>query len=169
MSQKRIQLTLFVDEKQSATIEKIRREFNPVQYDLIKCHVTLCREDELEKIEAVMQNLIGLKHGPITIEFGKVVRFSEGKGLMIPAFGVNESFQKLRENILKGIIKHPSRQEPHITLMHPRNSICTDAIFEQVNVHELPHKIEFSKISLIEQEIGKQWHILEEFELKTMN
>ncbi|MCC6727510.1 MAG: 2'-5' RNA ligase family protein [Saprospiraceae bacterium] len=169
MNQKRIQLTLFVDENQSATIEKIRREFNPIQYDLIKSHVTLCREDELEKIEEVKRSLIVLNHGPITIEFGNMVRFSEGKGLMIPAFGENEPFQKLRANILKGIIEHPRKQEPHITLMHPRNSTCNDAIFEQVKAHDLPRKIEFNKISLIEQEMGKQWHILEEFELKTMN
>jgi len=169
MNQKRIQLTLFVDEEHSTVIEKVRCEFNPVQYDLIKSHVTLCREDELEKIDKVMRNLIGLNHGPITIEFGNLVRFSEGKGLMIPAFGDNEPFQKLRTNILKGIIENPRKLEPHITLMHPRNSICTDAIFEHVKAHELPHKIEFNKISLIEQAMGKQWHILEEFELKTMN
>ena len=166
MNQKRIQLTLFVDEENSIVMEKIRREFNPAQYDLIKSHVTLCREDELDKIDEVMRNLIGLNHDPITIEFGNMVRFSEGKGLMIPAFGDNEPFQKLRAYILKGIIEHPRKQEPHITLMHPRNSICTDAIFEQVKAQELPHKIEFNKISLIEQAMGKQWHILEEFELK---
>lgn len=169
MDQKRIQLTLFVDEEHSIIMEKIRREFNPAQYDLIKSHVTLCREDELDKIDAVMRNLIGLNHGPITIEFGNMVRFSEGKGLMIPALGDNEPFQKLRAYILKGIIENPRKQEPHITLMHPRNSICTDAIFEQVKAHKLPHKIEFNKISLIEQEMGKQWHILEEFDLKTIN
>ncbi len=169
MNQKRIQLTLFVDEENSIVMEKIRREFNPAQYDFIKSHVTLCREDELDKIDEVMRNLIGLNHDPITIEFGNMVRFSEGKGLMIPAFGDNEPFQKLRRYILKEIIEHPRKQEPHITLMHPRNSICTDTIFEQVKAHKLPHKIEFNKISLIEQEMDKQWHILEEFELKTIN
>jgi 2'-5' RNA ligase len=169
MNQKRIQLTLFVDEKYSIIMEKIRREFNPAQYDLIKSHVTLCREDELDKVDEVIRNLIGLNRGPITIKFGNMVRFSEGKGLMIPALGDNEPFQKLRAYILKGIIEHPRKQEPHITLMHPRNSICTDAIFEQVKAHKLPHKIEFNKISLIEQEMDKQWHILEEFELKTIN
>lgn len=123
----------------------------------------------MDKLDKIMRNLIRLNHSPITIEFGSMVRFSEGKGLMVPAFGDNEPFQKLRANILKGIVENPRKREPHITLMHPRNSICTDAIFEQVKAHKLPHKIEFNKISLIEQEMGKQWHILEEFDLKTIN
>jgi 2'-5' RNA ligase len=166
MSKKRIQLTLFVDEKYADIIEQIRREFNPNQFELIKCHVTLCREDELDKIDEVMRNLIGLNHDPITIYFGEIIRFSDGEGLMIPAFGENEPFQKLRTNILKGIIENPRKQEPHITLMHPRNSTCNDAIFEQVKAHDLPRKIEFNKISLIEQEMGKKWHVLKEIELK---
>lgn len=57
MNTKRIQLTLFIDEDESAPIEKIRKEFNPGQYALIKSHVILCREDELEQIENVLLNL----------------------------------------------------------------------------------------------------------------
>jgi hypothetical protein len=47
MSKKRIQLTLFVGEPESVAIEHIRKMFNPLQYALIKAHVTLCRADEL--------------------------------------------------------------------------------------------------------------------------
>lgn len=147
-------------------MEKIRREFNPVQFAFIKSPVTLCRENEWEKTGVVMQQLMELNHAPITIEFGEIVRFSEGKGLMIPAFGDNEPFHKLREIILNGVIENPKKQEPHITLMHPRNSSCNDAIFEQVKAQDFPNKIEFHKISLIEQELDRRWHILEEFELK---
>lgn len=166
MSQKRIQLTLFIDENELGQIEKIRKEFNPEQYALIKAHVTLCREDELTQIENVVLNLTKLELNYITIDFGNVTRFSDGKGVFIPAIGKNEQFQKLRETILQGIIEEPRKHEPHITLMHPRNSTCTDSIFNKIEKMELPSKITFTKISLIEQKNEKKWSVLREFELK---
>jgi hypothetical protein len=78
MSNNRIQLTLFVDKKASGAIEKIRQTFNPLQYELIKSHVTLCREDELASLEKVITNLEKLNHDTITIHFGKAVRFADG-------------------------------------------------------------------------------------------
>lgn len=166
MNKKRIQLTLFIDENESGPIEKIRQEFNPEQYELIKSHVTLCREDELEQIEKVKRNLTKLNQGYITIDFGTVVRFLDGKGVLLPAAGNNESFQKLREKILYGVIENPRIHEPHITLMHPRNATCTDEIFEKIERHTFPNKIQFKKISLIGQEPGMKWEILATFELK---
>lgn len=165
MNKKRIQLTLFIDENVSESIEKIRQEFNPEQYELIKSHVTLCREDELEQIEKVRQNLAKLNEGYITIDFGTVVRFSDGKGVLLPAAGNNESFQKLREKVLYGVIEKPRIHEPHITLMHPRNATCTDEIYEQIEQCTFPDKIQFRKVALIEQEPGMKWEILEEFQL----
>jgi hypothetical protein len=166
MKRKRIQLTLFIDENESEVIEKIRKKFNPVQYELIKSHVTLCREEELEKIEIVTQNLAALHHHFITIHFDPVEKFSDGKGVLIPAPGGNEQFQKLREIILQGAIKNPVKHHPHITLMHPRNSTCTDSVFEQIKKVKIPTKLKFKKISLIEQEQGNKWAVLKEFELK---
>lgn len=166
MSQKRIQLTLFLNEQESESIEKIRREFNPIQYELIKAHVTLCREDELEQLEKVMKNLTGLDHGHVAIDFGAVARFSDGKGVFIPAIGEKKPFQNLRARILQGVIDKPRIQEPHITLMHPRNATCTDEIFEQIKQCNFPNKMVFQKISLIEQTNGMRWNILEQFDLK---
>ena len=166
MSQKRIQLTLFIEGDKSAVIEKIRKEFNPQQYKLIKSHVTLCREDELESIEKVMQNLARLNYDYITLDFGLPVRFYDGKGVLIPATGGNEPFQKLRKLILQGVMNNPGKHEPHITLMHPGNSTCTDGIFQQIEKIELPCKLSFRKISLIEQEEKNKWTTLEEYELK---
>ena len=163
---KRLQLTLFIEENEAQSIEIIRRKFNPLQYDLIKAHVTLCREDELENIDAIMLNLEKLNKAHVNIDFGDVVRFSEGNGVLIPALDDNESFQKLRAAILEGIIEQPRKHAPHITLMHPRNSTCTDSIFEQIIKVELPKKLTFKKISVIEQELGKEWQILSVFELK---
>lgn len=166
MTKKRIQLTLFLDNIESKEIEGIRKKFNPEQYKLIESHVTLCREDELEQIEKVILNLKKLDFDYVTIDFGKVVRCSNEKGVLIPAIGDNKQFQKLREKILHEVVEKPRTHEPHITLMHPRNSNCTDEIFKQIEKCYFPDKIKFKKISLIEQEIGAKWNVLEEFKLE---
>jgi 2'-5' RNA ligase len=167
MTTKRIQLTLFIPKNDAETIESVRKEYNPLQYELIKSHLTLCREDELVEIEKVILNLENLNQTCIDIHFGAVVRFDNGKGLMLSGMGNNEQFQNLRKLILEGIIEDARRHEPHITLMHPRNSTCTDDIFIEIKNNSFPNKISFNKISLIEQEIGMPWKIIKEFELKS--
>jgi 2'-5' RNA ligase superfamily len=162
----RIQLTLFADEVAAATIEKIRCAFNPAQYELIKCHVTLCREDEPEQIEQVLHNLAASDYPCINIGFGPAVRFADGKGVLLPATGANEQFHQLRAVILRGVIQNPRKHELHITLMHPRNSTCTNSIFAQIEKIELPAELTFGKISLIEQEGNGRWTVLKEFALK---
>ncbi len=161
----RRQLTLFVDQKDAETIEEVRREFNPRQSQLIKCHVTLCREDEIENLEKVFANLSLFAPTEIVIEFGKVERFDNGKGLFIPTKNENYEFQNLRRQILSGIIDSPRKQEPHITLMHPRNSTCTEDIFEHIRKIEFPTQLAFKKVSLIEQEDAEPWRLLREFKL----
>ena len=165
MSNKRIQLTLFIDEEKSKAIEKIRKEFNPEQFELIKSHVTLCREIELEPIEKLIQSLETSNNKFITINFGPPVRFSNGKGVLIPAIGDTDQFQKLRELILRRVSIDQGNPKPHITLMHPRNSTCTDRIYEQIQNTKFPNKLAFRKISLIEQDEKNKWKILKEYEL----
>ncbi|MDJ1471473.1 2'-5' RNA ligase family protein [Xanthocytophaga flava] len=163
MVSKRLQLTLFVDETVSQTIEKVRHQFNPEQYNLIKAHVTLCRESELEDLTQVVKNLNNLNFPGVEIRFGKPVRFAEGKGVFLPAEGENETFYTLRKYILQNVIQEPKRPEPHITLMHPRNSTCTDEIFIQISAAPFPQSIHFTRISLIEQIDGKEWKVIKEF------
>lgn len=162
----RKQLTLFVDPTDAETIELVRQEFNPVQFELIKSHVTLCREDEIQNLEQVLSNLHSLALEELVIEFGKVKRFDNGKGLLLPATTGNTGFQELRRQVLSGSNGHPGKQEAHITLMHPRNSTCTDAIFHKVERVSLPKQLKFERISLIEQEDGGKWKTLKEFELR---
>lgn len=164
----RRQLTLFPEPADVLIIEQIRQEFNPLQFELIKAHVTLCREDEIENLEQVLSNLLLLiqTQQNIYIEFGKVARFDNGKGLFLPATNDNKQFENLRRRVLSGLIDEPEKKEAHITLMHPRNSTCTDTIFELVEKINLPAKLEFKRISLIEQENGGQWKILKNFELQ---
>lgn len=165
MSHQRRQLTLFVDEKQSAAIESIRQKLNPQQYRLIKAHVTLCREDEIEPIENVLHNLTNQILPKIVICFGGVIRFSDDNGVLLPANDNLHSFRTLRSQILHAIIETPRNHEPHITLMHPRNSTCTDDIFQQISKVILPAVITFEKISLIEHIAQEPWKIIQEFDL----
>jgi hypothetical protein len=99
----RRQLTLFVNPIDAETIEQIRQKFNPKQFALIKSHVTLCREDEIENLEQVISNLQSLRQEEIDIEFGKATRFDNGKGLFLPAITNNASFQALRSKVLLGL------------------------------------------------------------------
>ncbi len=112
----RRQITLFVDTKEADDIENIRKKFNPVQYKLIDCHVTLCREDEIENITVVLDNLHQLDIIKIPILFGRATRFGNGLGVLLPALGDNEQFHQLRIKVLKGLGMTVRRHEPHITL-----------------------------------------------------
>jgi len=165
VSKKRQQLTLFPDERDTLIIAAIRNQFNPEQATLIKAHVTLCREDEIVPVEKVLKNLESLNEPVISIDFGEVVRFSEGKGVLLPAIGSTKSFHQLRTVVLAGLVEQPRLHEPHITLMHPRNSTCTDTLFKQIKANCFPGTIKFKTISLIEQEEGKEWILLREFKL----
>jgi 2'-5' RNA ligase len=167
MNNKRTQLTLFIPKQDAICIEKVREAHNPEQYKLIHAHVTLCREDELDQIDRVTLNLEQLQFECFAINFGAVERFAQGKGVLLPAIGDNDVFQKLRSTVLNGIIDQPRQHAPHITLMHPRNATCTNEIFESIQKNSFPQQITFDQISLIEQEIGKKWQILKTYKLNT--
>ncbi|MEP6948719.1 MAG: 2'-5' RNA ligase family protein [Ginsengibacter sp.] len=156
----RRQLTLFVETKDAGDIENIRKKFNPVQYKLINCHVTLCREEEIENIAVVLENLHRLDTIKITILFGQATRFGNGLGVLLPALGDNEQFHQLRLKVLTGLGMTVRRHEPHITLMHPGNSICTDETFKTIQETNLPASLTFDNISFIEQVDGGQWQTL---------
>lgn len=159
----RHQLTLFVGRQDAQEIEHIRQKFNPIQQELIACHVTLCREDEIENLEIILENLRLLKMPSITIQFGQATRFEEGKGVFLPAVGESEAYHNLRQTILKNLPAPIRKPEPHITLIHPRNGTCTDEIFAEIQKITLPAQIDFDKIHLIQQINGGKWEILEIF------
>jgi 2'-5' RNA ligase superfamily len=161
----RLQLTLFVDKKDTQEIEGVRRQFNPKQQELIDSHVTLCREDEIENIDALLDNLQQLNTPKISINFGQVTRFENDLGVMLPASGNNDQFHLLRSKVLAGISATVRRPEPHITLMHPRNSTCTNEIFSVIQQVRFPTHLIFDKICLIEQINGGQWHIIKCYKL----
>lgn len=161
----RTQLSLFLEP--AADIERARAEFNPLQHALIACHVTLCREDEIEpQWERVLFNLENLRAAPLTVQLGPPARFDEGRGVLLPAEGDNEAFQQLRAAVLHGVIEAPRRHQPHITLLHPRNATCTDEIFERIGGLQFPRFVVFHAISWIRQmETDAPWVELRRFEL----
>jgi 2'-5' RNA ligase len=159
MASSRIQLTLFVNDP-SGVIEGLRAAYNPVQHGLIAAHVTLCREDELGTAESVMARLrtadLG---GPLTLRFGPVARFSDGKGAWLPPDGPQPGFDALRQAALG--LSSPARPfDAHITLLHPRNATCTDAIFAQLQAAKLPRQVVFDRVHLIRQQDGGIWELL---------
>lgn len=163
----RRQLTLFLTE-QNENIEKIRAEFNPVQHNLIPAHITLCREDEIGELGKIITNMQSIKlNSPIKIQFKAVERFQNGNGVFIPGEDHNYDFDQLRASILRGIINSPRIQLPHITLMHPRNSTCSDEIFKQIKIYKLPHEIRFNQITLIEQVNKSPWKSINSFRIST--
>lgn len=165
----RKQLTLFIRDK-SEIIEKIRKQFNPIQHKIISAHVTLCREDEISSLDRVLKNLKTLKEAsPLKINFDQIERFEDGKGVWLPASIEDNKFYRLRTKILKGVIDDPRQLRPHVTLMHPRNSVCTDKIFEQLKMYELPSELIFDEISLIEQKSGGQWVTIEKFKIQDVD
>ncbi|MBL7888437.1 MAG: 2'-5' RNA ligase family protein [Bacteroidia bacterium] len=164
---RRVQATLFIDEPFKESIEKIRRKYNPEQYSLIGCHITLLRDDELTDIENVTKNLSELNEYMLEINFGNLRRSDDGKGVLIEGKGSNHSFHSLREKLLANTgINNISILHPHITLIHPRNGNCTDEIFEKLKKQKLPSKIAFKTVSIIEQLNGGKWNIVNQFNLK---
>jgi hypothetical protein len=163
MLKKRKQLTLFIPYNKQ--IEEIRERFNQIQHSLIAAHITLCREDEIEELDKVIANIktLHLKE-PIFLQLGKPERFDDGKGVTILAKSSKE-FDGLRKKVLSGITDSPKQHQAHITLMHPRNSLCTDLVFNQINDYPLPLSLTLDTISLIEQIDGGPWNILAEFQI----
>ena len=161
----RRQLTLFVDKKDAREIENVRIQFNSKQQELINSHVTLCREDEIENIAILLDNLQQLDTPKIIINFGEVKRFENGSGVLLPGLGGNDQFHLLRSKVLAGLWTTIRRPEPHITLMHPRNSTCTDEIFTVIQKISLPTHLIFDTISMIEQVNGGQWQTLKTYQL----
>lgn len=166
---KRRQLTIFLDQTESIPIESIRRKFNPRQYELIKSHITLCREDEIEDLVRIHNKLENIEMDEFELRTNGLKRFSEEKGVLITVIDKKGKFRKLRELILKNGDSLPREHESHITLMHPRNSTCDDDTFKQIQKIELPKSLSIKKISLIEQELGEKWTTLREYGLKRKN
>ena len=157
----RHQLSLFVPPSVSGPIEVVRRVVDPVQHRLIPAHVTLCREDELEGIAPEMlQARFASAPMRVRLRFGAPFRFHE-HGILLPCVGGDEGFQRLRAHVLGG----PGfrKQEPHITLAHPRNPKAPGNSLDAASALAGVLDLEFPAACLIRQEGDNAWQVLESY------
>ncbi len=146
----RRQATLYIDG--ASDIELIRRRYNPVQAALIAPHVTLCREDEVADWERFESRLREMCPICLTLEFGPALR--EGNFVYLPVVGGEGAYHQLRHDLLQG---QPNVQTPHLTIIHPRNGMCTDEIYNDIQRRIVARTHTFHKVALIEQANGGVW------------
>ena len=161
MENVRRQATLFLRNIQ--LLENIRQEFNPEQARLINAHVTLLRGDEVFDWELIASKLRAIAPQTVTLNFGSPLR--NGNLLYLPCIGSTSEFHQLRDLLLNQAGTSVRKHDPHITLIHPRNGACTDAIFETVSAKFTSFSYTFDEISFIRQENGGVWETVERFEL----
>ena len=157
----RIQLSLFVPPPISQEIEAVRRLLDPVQAALIPAHVTLCREDELESLDAesLRSRLVAAKAGPITLCFGAPERF-HSHGILMPCIAGEAEFEHLRRVLLaSGTVRH---QAAHITLAHPRNPRSPHNSMSIANRLPGALTVRFTAVQLIQQAGSEMWQVLEQ-------
>ncbi|MBL8518894.1 MAG: 2'-5' RNA ligase family protein [Betaproteobacteria bacterium] len=152
----RRQASLYLpDGDERRRIEILRRRFNPAQAALIPSHVTLCREGEVADWDELAARAGALPSIQVTLRFGPPVR--EGNLVFLPATGPVAQFDDLRAALLSGGRAPPRRETPHITLVHPRNGVCDDAVLGEIRAATQPFTMTFSAITLIEQRNGGVW------------
>jgi hypothetical protein len=164
MKTTRRQLTLLVPESMASVLEPIRQRMDPVQHRLIPAHVTLCRDEELAglttgELSARLAKVVQL---PLTLQFGPGESFSE-HGVLLPCTAGEESYHRLRVALLRSEGIHHDRA--HITIAHPRNPRASANVPSTYEALAVPLSITFTKVSLIEQEAGQAWQILDEVDL----
>jgi 2'-5' RNA ligase len=158
----RRQLSLYLPTDTAHRIEAVRSLVDPVQSRLIPAHITLCREDELTDLPSVLSRLESAPFGPLDLCFGGAEPFG-GHGWLLPCIGGEDRFRELREYLLAS--SRIREQRPHITLAHPRNPRAPGNVAS--NVSSLPEVLEVTcpRVTLIEQERGGPWYVLETHEL----
>jgi hypothetical protein len=151
---KRRQVSLYLNGQ--SDIEALRSRYNPMQARLIPPHVTLCREDEVTDWGNLQNRLELLRPFEIAITFGVPVR--EDNFVYLPVLEGLEVFQSFRRAILS---KEARIHFPHLTLIHPRNGICTEQIFADISktITE-PFPYTFREVRIIEQEDGGIWNVI---------
>ncbi len=154
----RRQATLYLPPPYDASVERIRARFNPAQHALIQAHVTLCREDEVADWADLAGRLKSIGPLAVTLAFGPPVR--DHDLVCLPAIGSMASFDALRESLLARPDIVVRKQAPHITLIHPRNGICSDSAFVTITREHVPFTVTFRSVTLIAQVDGGPWRNL---------
>lgn len=161
MKGSRRQATLFL--QRPSWVNKIRLDLNPAQARLIDAHVTLCREDEVSDWEELGRRLLDLQPHAVTLKFGPPHR--DGDLVYIPCVGSTSAFDDLRYMLLGIASAKPRKHNPHITLIHPRNGICSDAGFASIISVFEPFSYTFDEVAFIQQENSSIWETVQTFRL----
>lgn len=151
----RRQATLYLPLPHAPAIEALRATFNPVQHALIRAHVTLCREDEVHDWDELASRLEALGPVAVPLAFGEPLR--EGNLVYLPATDSASAFAQLRHSLLARPGTSVRRHDPHLTLIHPRNGSCSDAIFASIVARTSPFSATFREVTLITQVDGGPW------------
>jgi hypothetical protein len=133
-------------------VESMRNRWNPEQARLIPAHLTLCREDEISDWDGLQVKMKSLCPFEIHFAFGAPVR--DGNFVYLPILDGLDSFRKLRRQLLS---ENARNLEPHVTIIHPRNGICTDCIFSEIQQSIQPFGTSIRDVRLIEQVDGGVW------------
>ncbi|MBK7391876.1 MAG: 2'-5' RNA ligase family protein [Chloracidobacterium sp.] len=161
MKGSRRQATLFL--QRPSWVNRLRIDLNPAQAKLIDAHVTLCREDEVSDWSELGHRLKDLRSQVVTLEFGPPHR--DGDLVYIPCVGSTDAFDDLRNMLLGSASAKPRKHNPHITLIHPRNGVCSDADFASIISVFEPFSYTFDEVAFIQQENGGIWETVETFRL----
>jgi 2'-5' RNA ligase superfamily len=162
----RDQLTLFVPPSDSTALDAVRQVLDPIQAELIKAHVTLCREDELAGATSasIRARLGDSEVTQVTLRFGAPERFND-HGILLPCIDGELEFQALRQVVLgKAQVR---RQIPHITLAHPRNPRASANTLENALSLGSGRTLIFDVITRIRQRGSSSWQSIEEYPLVT--
>ena len=62
--------TLYLPLPHSVNVEALRSRFNPVQFGMIRAHVTQCREDEVSDLGSVASRLREISAVEVAMSFG---------------------------------------------------------------------------------------------------
>lgn len=156
----RRQITLFVPDPERSRLDAIRAQFNPAQAALIAAHVTLCRDDEVLEWSTLQERAKRMSAFELSLRFGAPAR--EGNLVYLPVVGSTDSFDKLRSQLLED--EDCREQEPHITLVHPRNGTCSNASFRamQAQLGEAL-TIKFCALTFIEKVGEEPWRSIQTF------
>lgn len=155
----RMQLSMYVPAPESRELEAVRRLLDPVQSILIPAHVTLCRDDELARVDtdSLASRLADAQAGAVVLHFGRPEVF-QGHGILLPCIAGEEGFHSLRELVLGS--RAISRPAPHITLAHPRNPKAAGNCLANANRLPAIGAVTFTSVALIEQAGGKPWRVV---------
>ncbi len=155
----RRQLSLFLPEPERRTIDAVRQKVDVQQHKIIPAHITLCGDEEIDSFSAADDSIRSLGNIDIALSLGPVVRLQDGC-VLIPVVGPTTSYDHVRQHILRDRYK---QRTPHITLLHPRNSIGKEHLFTAIKEEPLPTFVRLNEIVLIEQIDGGVWKVVERF------